>query len=111
MTTTTMILCIGNLPPKCRDAAGEALAERFGGWTRSEAQGAWRSPEGRLFVEPMDRWEVATTDPEAFTGMIVGLGEAAGEHSVYVVTGGAPAILETAHGRAAEAAKVNALRD
>lgn len=108
-TTATMTLCIGNLPPKCRDAAGPALAKRFGGWTRSTAEGAWCGPDGTLYVEPMDRWEVATSEPAAFTGMILALGETAGELAVYVVTGGEPRILETAHGRAA--VKVDGLRD
>lgn len=99
MTTTTMTLCIGNLPPKCRETAGPALAKRFGGWTRSTAEGAWCAPDGTLFVEPMDRWECATNEPEAFAGMILALGEAAGEQAVYVVTGGVPAILDTAHAK------------
>lgn len=105
MTTPTYVLCRGNLPHKCRDDAGPALAHRFGGWTRTAAVGAWVAPDGALIVEEMDVWEVATCEPDAFVGMIVALGEKHGEHSVYVVTPDGPRIIETAN------AKADGLRD
>jgi hypothetical protein len=101
---TPLTLCIGNLPPRCREATGRALAVRFGGWTRtrSESTGAWADATGEIFEEPMDRWEVATADPEAFAGMILAIGETAGEQAVYVITGGVPRIIETAHAKPAK---------
>lgn len=99
---TPLTLCIGNLPPRCRETTGRALAARFGGWTRSESTGAWADATGELFQEPMDRWEVATGEPEAFAGMILAFGEAAGEQAVYVITGGVPRIMATAHAKPAK---------
>lgn len=102
----TRTLCIGHLPPKCRDAAGRAIVARFGGWSRSSVEGAWADATGEMFIETMDRWECATDEPEAFAGMILSLGEAAGEQAVYVVVGGEPRILDTVHAR-----KVEGVRD
>lgn len=36
-----------------------AILRHFGGYTRQQAEGAWRSPSGRVYAEPVEVYTIA----------------------------------------------------
>lgn len=90
---TTLTVCRCQLPPTVRERAINTFVDTFGGATRRDSEGYWRSPEGRLYIEPMDSWEVATDDPARFQAIASELASAVGEEAVYLTAGDTAQIL------------------
>lgn len=68
----------------------ETLINRYGGFTKSKAYGAWKSPNGTRFTEEVTVYAVAMDDiihvAKIFLGIAHELCEIAEQEAIYVVT-------------------------
>src|SRR5260370_42257663 len=57
-----------DVPAEVWTRIGLELAAEFGGFTRYDATGAWRDPQGQLIQEPCHVYEVLTEQAQTFVG-------------------------------------------
>lgn len=74
------------------------LMQEFGGFTYWNAQGAWKSDNGRVYKEPVTVYEVAYEGYEnhdlTIRGIAVAVGRLAEQEAVFVIIDGNAEILD-----------------